>query len=153
MGNLNKPFDPVLAAGQNLAVHWMEDTHQGVPNSPTKLVRVPQSVGPDKIKPDVFAGDNIKTCKETNPLEFLIRYWAMQSIRDYATGKVKPKSESDKTTDDINKDLHTPLPPQVNTEVTDVSGWRMASKKAKKAFNNFLCKIQNGDRLLLIGHA
>ena len=85
MGNIDHELKSIISAGQNRAVHWIEDTHQGVINSPKKLIRLEDGT----VVPDVLIDPgHPKTNKESRPGEYLIKSVATQAILDYVRGDV-----------------------------------------------------------------
>jgi hypothetical protein len=85
MGNIQHELRSVRSAGQNRAVHWLEDTHQGVISSPKQLVRLEDG----SVVPDVLVDPkNPKTRKKEAPDEYLIKSAATLAIKDYVQGKV-----------------------------------------------------------------
>jgi hypothetical protein len=83
LGNSSIPLESLRSAGQNPAVHFLEDTHQGVVNSPKSLVRLEDGT----IVPNVLEDQaNPKDCKKEYPKEFLIKSVATVAIEEYARG-------------------------------------------------------------------
>ena len=86
MGNVEVKLSSVESAGSNRAVHWLEDTHQEVVDSPHFLVKRPTD---KEVVPNVLLDPlNPSTRKESNPGEFLIKRTASIAIQDYMQGKV-----------------------------------------------------------------
>ena len=83
IGNVEVKLSSVESAGSNRAVHWLEDTHQEVINSPRYLVRKADQ----EVVPNVLL-DPLKplTRKEEAPGEFLIKRMATYAIQDYIKG-------------------------------------------------------------------
>ena len=76
VGNLTSVLPAVRSAGQNRAVYWMEDTHQGILESPRKI---------EKDDNGVFVPDSVrenKTCKKRNELDFLCKKIAAGAVQD-----------------------------------------------------------------------
>lgn len=80
VGNLSSLLSSVRSAGKNRGIYWVEDTHQGVLESPSKLVK-DETTGlyePDTVRLK-------KTCKDRNKLDFLCKTVAQWAIRDFAS--------------------------------------------------------------------
>ena len=83
MGNVEVKLSSVESAGSNRAVHWLEDTHQEVINSPQYLVRKDDQ----DVVPNVLLNpQKPATRKEEAPGEFLIKRMATCAIQDYIHG-------------------------------------------------------------------
>jgi hypothetical protein len=70
-------LESVHCSGKNLGVHWLEDSHQGVIESPTKLIK--HSNG--HIYPDTLKPGHKKTCIDKGE-EFLLRRFSTKAITD-----------------------------------------------------------------------
>jgi hypothetical protein len=75
-GNLSSILPSVESAGWNRAVYWMEDTHQGVIESPSKLVK--DEAG--RYVPNTLKSG--ETCKSRCALDFLCKRVAEIAIED-----------------------------------------------------------------------
>lgn len=67
----------VPSAGKNLAIHWLEDTHQGNIKSATSLVRVG-----DRIYPNTLQGGKKEYCTIKDSHAYLLRKFSMRAIVD-----------------------------------------------------------------------
>lgn len=128
-----RPLDPVNKAGGNPAVHWIEDTHQGVLLSPKILFQtdsgkiVPATVtekeGVFHVAP--LKGEAKQDCKSTPEL-FLVKTHGLKGIVAYAKS--------------YQLSHHAPSP------------WRQASDHLREIFAKYLSKLQSKERFLLIPH-
>jgi hypothetical protein len=66
---------PYLGAGANLAMHWLEDSHQGVQASPECLVEVDGVVYPNTGIPD-----QKQYVSPKGSLDYLLRKWAQKAV-------------------------------------------------------------------------
>lgn len=130
ISDLEAKLDSIPEASQNLAVYWIEDSHQGVINSPTKLVRLEDG----RIQPTTKQSDELKTCKEKDPLNYLIKYWGTKGIEE-ATDKDSIAQ--------VNESWYY-KPPS--------SSWHTACEKTKRVFDDFLLKVKSGERTLFVDH-
>ncbi len=130
MGNLTEKLDSVIAAGQNPAVHWLEDTHQGVKNSATKLVQVN-----GKIIPYITDKFGQETCKVSSEKSYLYKYFGMQALMD-------GEEELDITTDYLADTSNSYLLKQ----------WKMATEESKGKFDAFLMEYFKGIRKSFTKH-
>lgn len=115
------PCDTRRGAGGSDAAHWLEDTHQGVINSPTRLIKDEHGVHPDN-----FDGSEWKTCKEESPFDYLHKHFGQVAIRNAVTDR--------------------------NVSETTAKPWKMASDKARRAFDDFCIRIKNEERLIYVNH-
>lgn len=130
IGDIKTPLESLHEAGSNLAVHWLEDTHQGVINSPTKLIIAPKKNSPQQIEilPNVLEDkDNPKTCKD-DPLNYLLKLWGLKGIIDAA--------------EEAN----------IDTSQATTHSWEIADAIMKKKFDDFLDQIYKNKRVLFIKH-
>lgn len=129
-----RPLGPVDKAGGNPAVHWIEDTHQSVVNSPKILVVnasgkiVPATVEKTDRGLQAFElhGNPVQTCRETLD-KYLIKLYGLRGALD---GVRASKTVS----------MH-PI------------AWRAASEGLRDSFALFLEGLRSGKRLLLMPHA
>lgn len=126
MSNMETRLDSVPQAGVNPAVHWIEDTHQGIVDSPTSLV-----VEGDRIRPNTKAGIKM-TCKETYPKSYLYKTLGFKAIMDYA--------ESHFVATDYLEKGSKPQP------------YRMADESTKCKFDAFLSLYRTGERVSYAQH-
>lgn len=82
---------PINKAGGNRGNHWLEDTHQGIAQSPNRLVEHNGHTYPDTRIPGQ------ERDYSANPFEYLLRYWSQQAIADSAQryGQGGPTSLTD----------------------------------------------------------
>lgn len=126
-------LESVQTAGGNTAVHWLEDTHQGVQNSPTKLFRDNMGI----IRPFTASVKGHATCKEESPKSYLHKYFGLKAIIDSANDK----NLSEEYLSDYIKNLNG-IPEQ----------WNMATQKSKDVFDQFLMQYCKGKRSHYIKH-
>lgn len=129
MANMEAKLESVKAAGQNPAVHWLEDTHQGVVNSPSKLFRDTDGT----IRPYFKNTAGHNTCKVHSPKSYLYKHFGMRAILD---GAKKIKVVTRYIIDQTYK-------PQQ---------WNMATQKSKEVFDRFLMQYFKGERCSLAKH-
>jgi hypothetical protein len=129
MANMEARLESVKAAGINPAVHWLEDTHQGVQNSATKLFVDGKGI----IRPYTVNKKGYITCKEEHPKSYLYKYFGLKAVAEGA-------SDKNCKTQYIN-DLNG-IPQQ----------WNMATQKSKEAFDRFLMQYFNGKRSSFTKH-
>lgn len=126
MSNMETKMDSVPQAGVNPAVHWLEDTHQGIVDSPTSLV-----IENGRIRPNTKAGVK-STCIKSDPKSYLYKTFGFKAIMDYAhTHSV--------TTDYLEKGSK-PQP------------YRMADESIKRKFDTFLSSYRTGVRVSYARH-
>jgi len=118
LGDVDHPLMALNKVGGNSATHWMEDVHQGVIESPSRLVETAEGL----ILPNVLAGTEPVTCKETRPIDFILKTWGLQGVLDGA--ECNPKAESMETT----------------------------AAKTKEVFDQFLQKYETRQRFHLMKH-
>jgi hypothetical protein len=130
----DRPLAAVAKAGGNPAVHWLEDTHQSILNSPKILIKntegsiVPalvQKHGDKFIVEELFA-PYAKTCMD-DPEKFLIKWYGFKGALDRVK-KSKPSQNS--------KCL-----------------WDGISEEKRKIFASFLEELQSRKRRLLMEHS
>lgn len=131
MANMEVPLESVRAAGQNPAVHWLEDTHQGVKNSATKLYKEEDG----KIYPDLKDKNGEETCKTSSDKSYLYKHFGMKAILDGG-------EECNTTTPYLTGQDESYVPNQ----------WQNASEKSKEQFNEFLMKLFTGQRKSFAKH-
>lgn len=129
MANMEVKLESVKAAGNNAAVRWLEDTHQGVKNSATKLTKDEKGI----IHPYIINKKGHSTCKEENPKSYLYKYFGLKAVIDGANDK------------------------NLNTQyIKDLNGipqqWNMATQKSKEIFDQFLMQYFNGKRSSFTKH-
>lgn len=129
MANMNVKLESVQAAGGNTAVHWLEDTHQGVQNSPTKLFRDNMGI----IRPFTANDKGHATCKEESPKSYLHKHFGLKAVIDGANDK--------NLSTKYIKNLRG-IPEQ----------WNMATQKSKDVFDQFLMQYFKGKRFHYIKH-
>lgn len=129
MGNMTTTLESVKIVGSNPAVHWLEDTHQGVNNSPSRLFRDHTGI----IRPYITDEKGSTTCKVAIPKSYLYKMFGLKAILDGA-------NDMDLSTYYVS-DLST-MPKQ----------WNMATHKSKEAFDRFLKQYQNRDRISFTKH-
>jgi len=128
-----RPLDPVDKAGGNPAVHWIEDTHQYVINSPKILIKndtgriVPATVEKvgEEYKVCELLGKNLHTCKHL-PDEYLVKFFGLRGTLDACRS-------------------HTPV-------TQDPVAWREASEERRQSFAVYLEELRSQQRQLLITH-
>lgn len=129
MGNMSKKLESVKGAGQNPAVHWLEDMHQGVHNSPSRLFRDPTGI----IRPYIADGKGQTTCKEDVPKSYLNKMFGLKAVIDGAN----------------DMDFSTPY-------VSDLSAtpeqWNMAAQRSKDVFDQFLMQYFKRERTSFTKH-
>lgn len=76
-GSLENELHAIRSAGKNRAVYWLEDTHQGIVQSPKQLI-----ANQGTVTPDTVAGEKLV---QTNRADRLCREIAIKAIEDYAT--------------------------------------------------------------------
>ena len=148
--NLDNELKSVYSAEQNLAVHWLEDTHQGVEESPKRLIKKDGRVVPDTFENE----DHPKTCKEKNTLTYLLKFWGAKAIEEsmeedsisslpleswYAKCRVCRKSTKDDR-------VHSVVDPE------QLQPWKMAKQVTKEKFDRFLSQVRDGERLIFVKH-
>lgn len=98
------------AAGSNLATHWLEDTHQGVGESPTHLVEKEGKIYPNTKIP----GQKQYTAKPGSH-DFMLRKWARRAIvrsrNKYPPSTIRKDAAIKKLDDTLTsiKNLEIPL--------------------------------------------
>lgn len=127
-----RPLDPVNKAGGNPAVHWIEDTHQDVLVSPKILMRTESG----KIVPAIVTSiegsyvvkplhDPVQCCRHS-PEQFLVKSHGLKGVLEAA----KKYSLSHSTP----------------------TAWRLASEELRNFFGDYLTKLKNKEKHLLIPH-
>lgn len=140
-------LEAIPRAGQNLAVHWLEDTHQKVVNSPTHLVECESGI----VRPNTKAGVKEKgeppktigkkpngqtkyeklTCKEKLPKSYFFKLLGFKAIMDYAAKSGPTPFLEDKTIAIAN---------------------RKATPAQVKALDQFLMLFRNRERRSIVKH-
>lgn len=129
MANRDINMESVRAAGQNPAIHWLEDTLQGVQNTATKLFR-DQSGG---VHPYIINKKGHTTCKEDVPKSYLFKHFGLKGIIDGANDT-------------------TITTPYINEKNGKPQQWNMASQKLKETFDRFLMQYVIGKRVSCTKH-
>lgn len=132
--NEQRPMSVVEKAGGNPAVHWIEDTHQWVIDSPKVLtVNEAGRIVPAKVhaKDKSFhvqelLGKNPQTCKH-KPEEYLIKTFGLKGVLSA-----------------VRTDVQQMAQPPV--------AWMTASEERRASFAAFLHKLHSNQRALLIKH-
>lgn len=128
MANLSKKLESVKGAGGNQAVHWLEDMHQGVHNSPSRLFRDATGI----IRPYTANIQGSTTCKDSIPKSYLYKMFGLKAVIDGAH--------------DMN----------LSTPYVDLSAkpeqWKMATQKSKEIFDKFLMQYFNRERISFAKH-
>ena len=129
-----RPLEVVDKAGGNPAIHWVEDTHQSVMDSP-KILMVNDSgrIVPGKVViadgryhlRELF-GKVVQTCKHA-PEEFLIKSFGLKGV------------------------LNAIHPEKLSVHDTPVA-WKEASEELRTRFGSFLSTLQQRKRHLLLKH-
>lgn len=147
MADYHNRLEAVPSAGSNLAIHWLEDTHQKVVNSPSHLVEC--ELG--KVRPNTKAGvknegDQVVfkglksnghtkyeklTCKESMPKSYLFKVMGFKAIMDYAA-----------------KSAPTPY---LRGEAPAIAH-RQADPASKAIFDQFLMLFRNQERRSIVKH-
>jgi len=118
VGDLEHPLQALRSAGGNPATHWMEDMHQGIIKSPSKLVVTSDG----QIVPNVLVGKGPDTCRETRPIDYMVRFWALQGVLDGVSNS------------------------------SAAASMEMTAAKTKEVFDQFLLQLESRERLHLIKH-
>ena len=85
LGNLESPLEDIESAGLNPAVHWLEDSHQGIEKSPKNLVRTDKGISPDTLNQGL-------TCTK-DPLQKLLRQFASEKCVEGAVELDIPENQ------------------------------------------------------------
>jgi len=129
-----RPLAPVDKAGGNPAVHWIEDTHQSIFNSPKLLVVNPiGKIVPATVEKteqgfhvsELF-GHSAQTCKETLD-KYLIKLYGLRGVLDGVRASQRIPG--------------------------DPTAWRAASDMLRDSFALFLEELRTQKRTLLMPHA
>jgi len=88
LGDLKDPLKDIESAGLNPAVHWLEDSHQGIQKSPKTLIEFE-----GRIVPDTIAGR--EECTK-DPLQKLLRKFASMGCEEGASELVLAANEHDR---------------------------------------------------------
>lgn len=123
MANMENKLGSVESAGGNRAVHWLEDTHQGVRNSAYELRKEQDGT----IVPVVKDDSGEETCKKSSPKTYLYKYFGMKAILD-TCGEIKKGTKYHKTS------------------IARPQAWGMASEESKEKFDKFLSQYFVGKR-------
>jgi hypothetical protein len=82
VGNLRSVLPSVTSAGQNRGVYWIEDTHQGVIESPSELIiGANGKLVPNSVEKGI-------SCKDSNELDYLCKKVALEALKDKSRADV-----------------------------------------------------------------
>lgn len=129
MGNMETPFSSVRAPGSLRIVEWLEDNHQGVRNSATKLEREENG----KVSPYLIDSMGRETCIEMYEKSYFYKLAGMMAIQDSA----KEANISKRLIEEITQN---PTP------------WKMVTENMKVTFDDFLKKYISGERVSFCKH-
>lgn len=132
--NEHRPLSVVDKAGGNPAVHWIEDTHQWVIESPKiltvndtgKVVPAKVTTNDEAFQVHELLGPNPQTCKH-KPEEYVIKTFGLKGV----LSAVRAHSRADCDT---------------------MVAWKSASEERRAHFSAFLSTLHTNQRALLIKH-
>jgi hypothetical protein len=99
VGNLKSVLPSIISAGKNRGVYWLEATHQGVIESPSKLV---EDMNKRLVPNTIVEG---KTCRIKSELDYLCKKIAGQALSDYSCTEQKITDDKTRSYEVIDEKL------------------------------------------------